>query len=164
MPDLSILQRNLRHFSNSSRALLCRRFFKTQPGQYGEGDEFLGISVPQVRSIAKKHRQASPKDIDILIMSPYHEERLLGLIILVSQFQSATDDKDKKRILLNIANAFGGTFAKPHKPTLKPSFAKEPPSQRTTTTRQTKQRLKEGQLITRVWRNGGRSASYESFC
>ena len=64
------------------------------------------------------------------------------------------------------ANAFGGTFAKPHKPTLKPSFAKEPPSQRTkdrhemTTNKHDRQ---EGQQLTAVWRNGGFSASYDSF-
>lgn len=62
-------------------------FFKTGKGQYGEGDRFLGVTVPQQRAIAKKYQEAGFDTLHDLMISPYHEVRLTGLLILVRQFE-----------------------------------------------------------------------------
>ena len=71
------------------------RFFKTDKGQYGFGDIFLGVRAPKIRLIAKKYIDISIADMKILIQSKYHEERFLGLIILVNKYSKT---KDKKTI------------------------------------------------------------------
>lgn len=83
---------------NPKKAAFFPKFFKTGKGEYGEGDVFLGITVPEVRLIAKKHRNASFADIMTLLQSPYHEARLLGFIILTLQYDKA-DDAAQKRIV-----------------------------------------------------------------
>ena len=63
------------------------RFFKTGAGQYGEGDEFLGLKVPQTRQIVKLTVGDTPLDeVPELLMSPWHEVRLCGLLIMVEKF------------------------------------------------------------------------------
>ncbi|MDP3836804.1 MAG: DNA alkylation repair protein [bacterium] len=71
-------------------------FFKTGKGQYGEGDKFLGITVPVTRALAKQYVDASLEDITILLKNPYHEIRLLGLLILVSKYEKAKADSERK--------------------------------------------------------------------
>ncbi|KKT58841.1 MAG: alkylation repair enzyme protein [Candidatus Amesbacteria bacterium GW2011_GWB1_47_19] len=61
-------------------------FFKTGPGQYGEGDKFLGLNTPQMRGISKKYRDLPLKEVQQLIKSPYHEERSIAIQISVYQF------------------------------------------------------------------------------
>lgn len=63
------------------------RFFKTGEGQYGEGDQFLGLTTPQTRSFVKAARDLRFPDIQSLLYSPWHEVRLCGLLILVCQFE-----------------------------------------------------------------------------
>jgi len=62
-------------------------FFKTGPGQYGQGDIFLGITVPQSREVAKKHAGAGMDEVRELLYSKIHEERLVALLILVDKFK-----------------------------------------------------------------------------
>ncbi len=70
------------------------RFFKTGPGQYGEGDEFLGLKVPQTREIVKLAAHDTPLDeVPRLLMSRWHEVRLCGLLILVDKFGKLTKKK-----------------------------------------------------------------------
>lgn len=70
------------------------RFFKTAPGEYGYGDEFLGIKVPQVREIVKLVAQDFPlEEMPELLMSCWHEVRLCGLLILVRQFERLTSKR-----------------------------------------------------------------------
>ncbi len=71
------------------RATAVSRFFKTAPGQYGAGDRFLGIRVPVLRKLAAKHQLLSIRELSALLGSPWHEERLLALLILVRQYSRA---------------------------------------------------------------------------
>ncbi|MGC3981823.1 MAG: DNA alkylation repair protein [Steroidobacteraceae bacterium] len=74
-----------------ARALVSQRFFKTGPGQYGEGDRFLGLSVPMSRSLAKQYRQLDLVELRKLLGSEWHEARLLALLILVLQYPKADE-------------------------------------------------------------------------
>ncbi|MGM9512124.1 DNA alkylation repair protein [Larkinella sp. GY13] len=67
------------------KAVFFKRFFKTGPGQYGEGDEFLGLTVPQQRIIAQTYRLLPPEETEKLVRDPFHECRLTGLIIWTNQ-------------------------------------------------------------------------------
>jgi len=84
---MNSVQRDLRKIANRQRAKASAWFFKTGRGQYGFGDKFIGVSVPEQRIIARKYKDASFDDIKILIISPVHEDRLVALIILVAQFK-----------------------------------------------------------------------------
>lgn len=93
---LKDLKTDLRKFASVERAKNLSRFFKTGVGQYGEGDKFLGIKVPESRSVAKKYRNLSFDEISDLLHSTIHEERLVALLILIEQFQSARRRSDEK--------------------------------------------------------------------
>lgn len=83
---LAQMRRELRALATPDSAAVLQRFFKTGPGEYGEGDQFLGIRVPQLRALARRHRQASRDDRLHLLRSPWHEERLLALLLMVDAF------------------------------------------------------------------------------
>jgi 3-methyladenine DNA glycosylase AlkD len=91
------IHRELLKLSDPIRARINQSFFKTGPGEYGAGDRFIGLTVPQVRRLAKKCRQLSLKETNQLLRSPFHEERLLALLILVGAFADA-DDAGQRRI------------------------------------------------------------------
>jgi 3-methyladenine DNA glycosylase AlkD len=82
---------------NSAQAIILQRFFKTGKGEYGEGDIFYGIKVPEQRTIAKQFRDLAFDALKTLILSKVHEERLIAAFILVDQFKSG-DEKKKKTI------------------------------------------------------------------
>lgn len=79
----------LRAAADIKKAKILQRFFKTGPGEYAEGDRFLGVVVPDARAIARDFRTLSLFEIRQLIRSPFHEERLCALMILVFQFAKA---------------------------------------------------------------------------
>lgn len=81
---------SLREHSDQSQAGVLQRFFKTGPGEYGEGDRFLGVRVPAIRRIARKCRNLALTDTLTLLQSAIHEERLLALIILTQKYQKGT--------------------------------------------------------------------------
>src|SRR5205085_11270886 len=81
------LLRDIRKVSTRARAKVSQRFFKTGPGEYGEGDRFLGTTVPDLRKLAVQYQALSLKDLGSLLKSRWHEERLLALIILVRQYE-----------------------------------------------------------------------------
>lgn len=72
----------LKQLSNPKKAKIYQRFFKTGKGEYGEGDIFIGLTVPEQRQVAKKYKEVSLKEIQALLDSSIHEHRLTGLIIL----------------------------------------------------------------------------------
>ncbi len=75
--------------ADAKRAEVSASFFKTAPGQYGEGDQFLGVTVPQQRLIAKQFKDLPLSEIETLLASPWHEHRLTALLILVLQYERA---------------------------------------------------------------------------
>ena len=89
---------DLKSFANKGRVSDLARFYKTAPGEYGEGDLFLGGSVPQTRSVAKKHQNLELPEIEKLFNSPFHEARLCAAIILNLQFKAAKKTQDRKKI------------------------------------------------------------------
>ncbi|MFZ4648650.1 MAG: DNA alkylation repair protein [Patescibacteria group bacterium] len=91
---------------NQDKSVILGRFFKTGPGQYGEGDFFLGINVPVIRKIAKDFVGLSMSEIKSLITNKYHEVRLAGILVLVANYQKAKDDKEREKIFkFYLANA-----------------------------------------------------------
>ena len=94
---LTDLRKDLSLFASPQKAETLKRFFKTGKGQYGEGDIFLGVQVPDSRKIARKYADISIDDILHLLKSKIHEERLIALFIMVEKARRA--DKDGKEIL-----------------------------------------------------------------
>ena len=88
----------LKALANPSRAFGLQKFFQTAKGQYGEGDVFLGLTVPEVRKVAAKYKHLSLSEIERLTSSRFHEFRLCGLVILTLQFKSSKDPLDHQKI------------------------------------------------------------------
>lgn len=93
---LEDLRADLRLLVNPDKAAFFPTFFKTGPGQYGEGDKFLGITVPDQRTVAKRYKTLPLADIETLLVSEWHEERLTALIIMVMQFKKADQTGQKQ--------------------------------------------------------------------
>lgn len=80
-----------------ARQLLC--FFKTGPGQYGEGDRFIGLRNPQIRMVVREAWRSTPlEEAARLVSNPVHEVRLCGLLIMVEQYLRAMKKKDRSRM------------------------------------------------------------------
>jgi 3-methyladenine DNA glycosylase AlkD len=96
--SLVSLRNEIKSVSNPDKAKFLQRFFKTGKGEYAEGDVFLGIVVPVQRQIAKKYNELSFDDLEKLIKSKYHEERLIALLVLVERLKKA-DETEKEKIV-----------------------------------------------------------------
>jgi len=96
----------IRALANKEIAQHSLRFFKTAKGEYGYGDSFLGVRAPKIRLIAKKHIDISTTDMKTLIKSKYHEERLLGLIILVNKYSKAKDEEVRNQLYKIYVSSF----------------------------------------------------------
>ncbi len=94
---LSRLRKDIQQFANPEKAQLLSRFFKTGKGEYGEGDVFVGVVVPDSRKIAVKYKDLPLSEVATLLQSKVHEERLIALLILVHKFGKG-DDSIKKKI------------------------------------------------------------------
>lgn len=90
--------------ANPEKAALLQRFFKTGPGQYAEGDVFLGLVVPLTRSIAKANKTTPLEELQKLIESPYHEARLCALLIVTERFKKAPPEEQQKLYDFYLAN------------------------------------------------------------
>ena len=96
---IAALKQDLENCINPEKAAFFPRFFKTGKGQYGEGDIFWGITVPNVRSVVKNHEKSiSLEDIQSLINDPIHEVRLAAIFVLVNKFTKTKDENVKKDI------------------------------------------------------------------
>jgi 3-methyladenine DNA glycosylase AlkD len=92
------LNHDLQKLKNPRQAAILQRFFKTGKGEYAEGDVFLGINVPTQRNIAGKYSSMQFDDIEKLLSSRIHEERLIGLLILVDRYKKS-ENTDKEMIV-----------------------------------------------------------------
>jgi 3-methyladenine DNA glycosylase AlkD len=81
------IDRALRARRNPAKARVLQWFFKTGPGEYGEGDRFFGIVVPELRRLVPLFQDAPPATLERLLRDPVHEKRLLALLVLVRQFE-----------------------------------------------------------------------------
>lgn len=89
------LQKNIRKKANKKSAQGLMRFFKTEKGQYGYGDKFLGCwTTPEMQEFARSHQDLSLNDLSTLMKSPYHEERSLALEILELQYKKKSNQKE----------------------------------------------------------------------
>src|SRR3989344_4625729 len=88
---------DLKSASSPEKAKVSMRFFKTGKGHYGEGDVFIGVTVPETRSIAAKYKNTSINDIKQLLESKIHEHRLCALIILMHHMKQAVKEKNETR-------------------------------------------------------------------
>jgi 3-methyladenine DNA glycosylase AlkD len=98
------IRSKLHKLGNKKRAKLSQRYFKTGPGEYGEGDIFLGITLPQLRALVKEYQDLPLADIIALLQSAIHEERLLALLLLVRAYRRADDDTKKNIYELYLKN------------------------------------------------------------
>ena len=105
MPKASQVKKELKKFTSVKGAKTAQWFFKTGPGEYGEGDKFIGVIVPNQRKVAKKFTGLQLSEIQKLLNSQIHEHRQTGLFILVGNFSKATNSKKKKIFNFYLKNA-----------------------------------------------------------
>lgn len=86
----------LKVYADPGRARHSQKYFKSAAGEYGAGDRFLGVRVPDTRRVARNFKSLPLSDYTILITSPWHEVRFLALIVLVEQFKNADDGQQEK--------------------------------------------------------------------
>jgi 3-methyladenine DNA glycosylase AlkD len=91
------LRAKLRTLADPEKAAVLQRFFKTGPGEYGEGDRFLGVRVPVLRKLAGSCPDMAPDETVSLLTSPVHEERFLALLLLIRRYTGGTAS-DKKAV------------------------------------------------------------------
>ena len=96
MSALSVLS-ELKSIASPTKAFEMQGFFKTGPGEYGYGDVFLGITVPDTRLIARTYKDLTFTEIEKLTKSDFHEARLCGLVILCNQFKKSKDLATQKK-------------------------------------------------------------------
>ena len=97
--SLPHLRRDIKAAADPKRAKANRRYFRTAKGEYGEGDLFIGLTVPECRRIAGTYRDLELENVEKLLHSRFHEERLVAFLILVDKFERASGDgKEQKKI------------------------------------------------------------------
>ena len=90
------LKSKLSSYANPEKAKLLQRFFKTGKGQYGEGDIFIGVVVPETRKVVNEFwNKISFEEIQELLNSKIHEERFCGILILVKKYQKISSEREK---------------------------------------------------------------------
>ena len=95
-PSVAAIRAELHESADPARAVHSQRFFKTGPGQYGEGDKFLGLTVPVMRGLVRKYRELDDASALQLLASPWHEERLVGLMLLVQGYDEGNESRREK--------------------------------------------------------------------
>ena len=98
MVTLNELEYELQELANEEKAKVYARYFKTGEGEYGEGDIFIGLTVPEQRKLAKKYVRLEFNDVKELLLNDIHEFRLTGFFILVYKFEKA-DENGRENIV-----------------------------------------------------------------
>jgi len=104
MDSIANLINDLENLGDPEKKEKLQRYFKTDKGEYGEGDIFLGLYVGDQRKIAKKYRYLSLPQVMELLQSKIHEHRLVALLILVEQFKKGNEEKRKEIVELYLSN------------------------------------------------------------
>jgi len=107
MTSANAVRSDLSKLANPEKAAILSRFFKTGTGEYGEGDVFLGVTVPQQREVAKRYQGMDFDGIRELLSSPVHEHRLTGLLVLVARYSKADADGRKRIFDFYLTNTAG---------------------------------------------------------
>jgi 3-methyladenine DNA glycosylase AlkD len=94
-------KKRLRDSADAGKAKVLQRFFKTGKGEYGEGDVFIGVVMPVIRGIAREFWELSLPDIQSLVRSKTHEERMLGFVILTLQFKREKRNESQRKALFD---------------------------------------------------------------
>jgi 3-methyladenine DNA glycosylase AlkD len=97
-PDATEARRRLRALADPAQVPVLRRFFKTGPGEYGAGDVFLGVKVPRIRALVRELHALPLGEIETLLGSAIHEERMLALLLLVRRFERGRDEDGRRAI------------------------------------------------------------------
>lgn len=93
------LQQALRKYARLEKIAIYKNFFKTGPGQYGEGDQFIGVTVPDTRAIAQQFISLKREELIPILHSPIHEDRMCALMVLSYQYPLATTETERKAIV-----------------------------------------------------------------
>jgi 3-methyladenine DNA glycosylase AlkD len=101
---VSDVRASIHALANPEKQNVFKRFFKTGPGEYGEGDIFLGLTVPQQRKISKEYKDLPLKEAEKLLRSKIHEERLTALLIFVLQYKKGDETKKKSIVDIYLRN------------------------------------------------------------
>lgn len=96
-PTATAVRAAVDDLADPTRAANAQRFFKTGPGDYGEGDRFIGVTVPRLRSVAKTFTGLDERGVNSLLDSAMHEHRLIGLFLLRDGFERADTDEQRER-------------------------------------------------------------------
>jgi 3-methyladenine DNA glycosylase AlkD len=100
MKKAADVRKELKSMADPDKVATLQRFFKTGPGQYGEGDIFIGVMIPHSRQVAKKFSQLPLGEVRTLLYSRIHEERLVALLILAQRYSSsASSSREKEKIV-----------------------------------------------------------------
>jgi 3-methyladenine DNA glycosylase AlkD len=102
MESLQPLQNELQALGSPEKAAFLSRFFKTGKGQYGEGDQFLGITMPQIRAVVAKYSYLTINEWQQLLHSPFHEFRMAALIGLMKRFQKSKKDEAVQHAIFEV--------------------------------------------------------------
>ncbi|MFA5318093.1 MAG: DNA alkylation repair protein [Patescibacteria group bacterium] len=99
------VKKELKKYVDLEKAKILQRFFKTGKGEYGAGDVFIGVTVPNIRKVAKKFQTMQLKEVELLLHSKIHEERLCAALILVEKFEQGSEAEKQKIYKLYLKNA-----------------------------------------------------------
>lgn len=103
--EVNNLKEELKKYIDKEKAEFLPRFFKVAPGEYGEGDVFIGVTVPNQRKVARSFKKLSFDDIESLLKEEVHEYRLTALLILVHQFEKSKEDNKRTLVDFYLENA-----------------------------------------------------------
>jgi 3-methyladenine DNA glycosylase AlkD len=97
-PEVAAIRSRLQALADPAQAANLQRFFKTGPGEYGAGDVFIGVKVPQLRALVRDFKAFALASAASLLESAVHEERMLALLLLVHRFERSKDAGERQRI------------------------------------------------------------------